>query len=43
MEYEKERHIEKVQKKVRKVIFLKGSAEKVLLNCDKNSYPADAF
>jgi len=25
------------------VIYLKGSAEKVLLNCAKDSYPVDVF
>ena len=30
-------------KKARKVIYIKGSAEKVLLNCAKETYPVDAF
>lgn len=29
--------------KGRKVIFIKGSAEKVLSNCAKETYPIDAF
>ena len=34
---------DKISREGRKVIFMKGSAEKVLLNCSKDSYPADAF
>ena len=42
MEIEKVK-FHRVAKEGRRVIFLKGSAEKVLLNCSRESYPADAF
>ena len=38
-----EQEVSSKSKGSRKVIYIKGSAEKVLLNCSKDTYPVDAF